>query len=125
MTRTMLKSKIHRATITDADLNYEGSITVDAALMEAADMLPHEQVHVWDVNNGERFQTYVIPGPRHSGVICVNGSAARRVQRGDVVIIASFAGFAEEEAQLHQPIMVYVDERNRMRERKRAFIEAA
>ena len=90
MMRNMLKSKIHRATVTDADLNYDGSITVDVGLMEAANMIPHELVHVWNVNNGERFETYVIPGARNSGTICVNGSAARRVHRGDLLIIASF-----------------------------------
>ena len=89
MMRNMLKSKIHRATVTDADLNYDGSITVDVGLMEAANMIPHELVHVWNVNNGERFETYVIPGARNSGTICVNGSAARRVHRGDLLIGSS------------------------------------
>ena len=115
MTRTMMKSKIHRCTVTDADLTYEGSITVDANLMEAADFLPHEQVHVWNVNNGERFQTYVIPGERNSGTICVNGSAARKVQRGDLLIIATFAGMEEEEARKLVPSVVYVDGENRIR----------
>lgn len=115
MTRTMMKSKIHRCTVTDADLTYEGSVTVDALLMEAADFLPHEQVHVWNINNGERFQTYVIPGPRSSGTICVNGSAARKVQRGDLLIIATFAGMAEEEARNLVPIVVYVDADNKIR----------
>ena len=115
MTRTMMKSKIHRCTVTDADLTYEGSITVDSLLMEAADFLPHEQVHVWNVNNGERFQTYVIPGPPHSGTICVNGSAARKVQRGDLLIIATFAGMNDEEARKLVPSVVYVDGENRMR----------
>lgn len=115
MTRTLFKSKIHRATVTDADLNYEGSITVDENLMDAADMMHHEQVHVWDVNNGERFQTYVIPGPRGSGTICVNGSAARKVQRGDLVIIATFAAYDEAEARRHQPTCVYVDAQNRQK----------
>jgi len=125
MTRTLLKSKIHRATVTDADLHYEGSITVDATLMEAADMLHHEMVHVWNVNNGARFQTYVIPGPRDSGTICVNGSAARRVQRGDLLIIASFAAYDEAEARAHEPVLVYVDERNRMRKKGRVEKKAA
>jgi len=116
MTRTMMKSKIHRCTVTDADLTYEGSITVDSVLMEAADFLPHEQVHVWNINNGERFQTYVIPGPANSGTICVNGSAARKVQRGDLLIIATFAGMAEEEARNLVPTVVYVDADNKMRE---------
>ncbi len=115
MTRTMMKSKIHRCTVTDADLTYEGSITVDSVLMEAADFLAHEQVHVWNVNNGERFQTYVIPGPPNSGTICVNGSAARKVQRGDLLIIATFAGMEEEEARNLVPSVVYVDGQNKMR----------
>lgn len=115
MTRTMMKSKIHRCTVTDADLTYEGSITVDSLLMEAADFLPHEQVHVWNINNGERFQTYVIPGPPNSGTICVNGSAARKVQRGDLLIIATFAGMNEEEARNLVPTVVYVDGDNKMR----------
>lgn len=125
MTRTMLKSKIHRATVTDADLNYDGSITVDSTLMEAADMVPYEQVHVWNVNNGERFQTYVIPGPPSSGTICVNGSAARRVHRGDLLIIASFAGVAEDAARRHEPTVVLIDERNRIRTKTGATVQAA
>ena len=125
MTRNMLKSKIHRATVTDADLNYDGSITVDAALMDAANMLPHELVQVWNVNNGERFETYVIPGTRDSGTICVNGSAARRVHRGDLLIIASFTWLAEEEAHRHEPAVVLVDEQNRMRKRNGISVEAA
>jgi aspartate 1-decarboxylase len=125
MTRNMLKSKIHRATVTDADLNYDGSITVDAGLMEAANMLPHELVHVWNVNNGERFETYVIPGTRQSGTICVNGSAARRVHRGDLLIIASFTWLAEEEARRHEPAVVLVDEQNRIRTRNGVSVEAA
>jgi len=114
MTRNMLKSKIHRATVTDADLNYDGSITVDSALMEAADMLPHELVHVWDVNNGERFQTYVIPGERDSGVIGINGAAAHLVHPGDLVIIMSYAVLSDAEARSLQPSVVHVDERNRI-----------
>ncbi len=125
MTRTMLKSKIHRATVTDADLNYDGSITIDAALMEAAEMLPHEQVHVWNINNGERFQTYVIPGARDSGTMCVNGSAARRVHRGDLLIIATFAGLSEKEARRHQPAVVLVDEHNRIRRTHRGVAAQA
>jgi len=125
MTRTMLKSKIHRATVTDADLNYDGSITIDATLMEAAEMIPHEQVHVWNVNNGERFQTYVIPGPHDSGTICVNGSAARRVHRGDLLIIATFAGLEEEEARRHLPAVVLVDEHNRIRRTHRGVAAQA
>ena len=125
MTRNMLKSKIHRATVTDADLNYDGSITVDESLMEAANLLPHEQVHVWNVNNGERFQTYVIPGARNSGTICVNGSAARRVHHGDLIIIASFSGMEEEEARRHVPSVVLVDAKNRIRMKNGPAVEAA
>jgi len=121
----MLKSKIHRATVTDADLNYDGSITVDSALMEAADMLPHELVHVWNVNNGERFQTYVIPGERNSGTICVNGSAARRVHRGDLLIIATVTLLDEAEALRHEPSVVLVDAQNRMRKKNGVAVEAA
>ena len=125
MTRNMLKSKIHRATVTDADLNYDGSITVDAGLMDAADMIPHELVHVWNVNNGERFETYVIPGARGSGTICVNGSAARRVHRGDLLIIASFSWFDEVEALRHEPAVVLVDEQNHIRKKNGVAVEAA
>ena len=125
MTRNMLKSKIHRATVTDADLNYDGSITVDSALMEAADMLSHELVHVWNVNNGERFQTYVIPGERNSGTICVNGSAARRVHRGDLLIIATFTWMDEAEALRHEPSVVLVDAQNQMRKKNGVAVEAA
>jgi aspartate 1-decarboxylase len=124
MTRTMLKSKIHRATVTDADLNYEGSITVDESLMRAANMLEHEQVAVWNVNNGERFETYVIPGPRNSGTICVNGSAARKVQRGDLLIIATFAGYDEAEARAHAPKVVFVDAQNRIKRKPGGVVAA-
>jgi len=125
MMRNMLKSKIHRATVTDADLNYDGSIAVDVGLMEAANMIPHELVHVWNVNNGERFETYVIPGERNSGTICVNGSAARRVHRGDLLIIASFTWLDEAEAQCHAPEVVLVDTENRIRKKNGVAIEAA
>ncbi len=113
---TMLKSKIHRATVTGADLNYMGSITIDEALMEAANILPNEKVQVVNNNNGCRFETYVIPGPRHSGIICLNGAAARLVQPGDVVIIISYAIMDEERARAYQPVVVMVDESNRIAE---------
>ncbi len=113
MTRTMLKSKIHRATVTDADLTYEGSITIDEGLMKDANFISFEQVAVWNINNGQRFETYVIPGPRDSGTICVNGSAARMVEKGDLLIIATFAGYEEAEALQHEPTVVLVDEHNR------------
>jgi aspartate 1-decarboxylase len=108
----MFKSKIHRATITEANLHYEGSLTLDEQLMEAADMLPYEQVSVLNINNGERFETYVIPGERGSGVVCLNGAAARKGQVGDRVIILTYAEMTEEEARRHQPTVVLVDDRN-------------
>jgi len=112
-TRTMLKSKIHRATVTDANLNYVGSITVDADLLDAADIRPYEQVHVVNINNGARFETYAIEGPRRSGTICLNGAAARLAQPGDLVIVLSYAQFAEAETIGYAPIVVQVDEANR------------
>ena len=110
--RTMLKSKIHRARVTDANLNYEGSITIDETLMEVADMLPYEQVHVLDIDNGERFVTYVITGERDSGEICINGAAARLVSVGDKVIILSYITVTDEEAKHTKPKLIYVNERN-------------
>ncbi len=112
MTRFMFKSKIHRAVITQADLYYEGSLTVDSDLMEAADLLEYEKVAVVNVNNGERFETYLIPGEPGSGVICLNGAAARRGAVGDEVIIISYASMTEEEAQTYKPTIVHVDKRN-------------
>ncbi|CAM4321569.1 aspartate 1-decarboxylase [Saccharibacillus endophyticus] len=113
MYRTMMKSKIHRATVTEANLNYVGSITIDEDLMEAADLLENEKVQIVDNNNGERLETYVIPGERGSGVICLNGAAARRVQPGDTVIIISYASMSNEEALTHEPTVVFVDAGNR------------
>jgi aspartate 1-decarboxylase len=110
----MLKSKIHRATLTGADLQYEGSITIDKDLMEAADIIPYEAVCVWDVNNGSRFETYAIEGERGSGVVCVNGAAARMVAPNDLVIIASFVSMDNAEALAHEPRLVFVDDKNRM-----------
>ena len=110
----MLQSKIHRATVTDANLNYEGSITVDEMLMEKANLIPFEQVHIYNINNGERFQTYVIPGPRNSGTICLNGAAARKVAKGDLIIIANYVTMDAEEAKHHNPKLVYVDAQNRL-----------
>jgi len=111
----MLKSKIHRATVTRADLNYEGSISIDTALMKAATLLPHEAINIWNVTNGERFETYVIPGKENSGEIGVNGSAARRVQTGDILILAAFCHLDAAEAPTHSPIVVFVDSDNRIR----------
>ncbi len=112
--RTVLKSKIHRATVTQADLGYEGSITIDPLLMDAADMLPFEQVHVLDVDNGARLTTYAIEGERGSGQICINGAAARLVSAGDTVIILTYDTMTDAEAREHQPALVYVDEHNRI-----------
>lgn len=112
--RTILKSKIHRATVTQADLNYEGSITIDPHLMRAADILPFEQVQVLDVNNGNRLTTYAIEGESGSGQICINGAAARLVSPGDIVIILTYGAMADADAREHQPSLIYVDEHNRI-----------
>jgi aspartate 1-decarboxylase len=112
--RTMLKSKIHRATVTQADLHYVGSVTVDADLMEAADLLPGEQVAIVDINNGARLETYVITGPRGSGVIGINGAAARLVAPGDLVILISYASMTDAEAREFEPKVVFVDAENRV-----------
>jgi len=112
MHRTMLKSKIHRATVTDCDLHYVGSITLDPLLLEAADILPHEQVAVVDVDNGARFETYTIAGERGAGEVKLNGAAARLVQRGDTVIVISYAQYAPEELERHAPRVVHVDAAN-------------
>jgi aspartate 1-decarboxylase len=114
MRRSLFKSKIHRATVTEADLAYEGSVTIDSALMRAADILPHERVHIWNVTNGSRLETYALEGPADSGVICVNGAAAHLARPGDLVIIATFAEAADEaEARNWKPRIVWVDARNR------------
>jgi aspartate 1-decarboxylase len=114
MERKMLKSKIHRATVTGADLHYEGSITIDKDLMEASDIIPYEAVAIWNVTNGNRFETYAIEGERGSGVICINGAAARMVAPKDLVIIASFVNMENEEAKQYEPKLVFVDEKNQM-----------
>lgn len=113
MYRTLLKSKIHRCTTTHAELHYEGSCAIDEDLLDAANICENEQVHIWNINNGERFVTYAIKGERGSGMISVNGSAARRAQVGDLLIIASFAQMTEEEVKTHEPQLVFVDEHNR------------
>ena len=112
MQLTLLKAKIHRATITEADLNYEGSISIDQDLLDASGILPYEKVDVLDINNGERFTTYAIVAPRGSGSIKINGAAARRVYKGDLVIIISYAGFDANEAKNFQPKLIMVDEKN-------------
>ena len=114
MHRTMLKSKIHRATVTDADLHYVGSITVDPELLEAADILEHEQVAVVDVNNGARFETYTIAGERGSGEMKVNGAAARLVHHGDTIIVISYAQYDTVELERYEPRVVHVDACNRI-----------
>ncbi|MFY9712440.1 MAG: aspartate 1-decarboxylase [Microbacterium sp.] len=114
MRRVMLKSKIHRATVTGSDLDYVGSITIDPDLLEAADILPHEQVHVVDVNNGARFVTYTLVGERGSGVIQVNGAAARLVHTGDTVIVISYADYSREDLEEYEPAVVHVDRANRI-----------
>lgn len=113
VTRTMLKSKIHRATVTDANLNYVGSITVDTELLDAADIRPYEHVHVVNINNGARFETYAIEGAPGSGVICLNGAAARLAQPGDLVIVLSYAQYSEADTRGFEPVVVHVDEANR------------
>ncbi len=112
--RMMLKSKIHRARVTDANIHYEGSITIDRKLMEAADILPYEQVHVLDINNGARFTTYAIEGKEGSGEICLNGAAARLAVKGDLVIILSYCHVSDEEAHNFAPKIVHVNEQNAM-----------
>jgi aspartate 1-decarboxylase len=114
MQRQMLKSKIHRATITDCDVDYAGSVTLDPELMRQADLLPNEQVHVWDIANGTRFVTYAIEGESGSGVVQVNGAAARLVRRGDKVIVASFAALDPGDLERYSPIVVHVDDDNRV-----------
>ena len=114
MTRTMLKSKIHRATVTDSDLHYVGSITVDPHLLAAADILEHEQVHVVDVDNGARFETYTIAGEPGSGEMKVNGAAARLVHRGDTIIVISYADYTREELETYEPRVVHVDRGNQI-----------
>ena len=115
MKRTMLKSKIHRATVTQADLHYEGSVTIDQNLLEAADILPYEMVSIWNITNGNRFDTYALSGEPGSGVVCVNGAAARLVSPGDLIIIATFVGMDDAEAKAIEPKLVFVDERNRIK----------
>jgi aspartate 1-decarboxylase len=116
MLRMMLNSKIHRAVVTEADLNYVGSITIDQNLLDAVGMLPNEKVHIVNNNNGARFETYIISGERGSGVICVNGAAARLVQKGDVVIILSYAYVMNNEAKDHKPTIAIMNENNSIRE---------
>jgi aspartate 1-decarboxylase len=112
--RTMLKSKIHRARVTDGNIAYEGSISIDKKLMKMADILPYEQVDILNINNGARFHTYAIEAKEGSGEICLNGAAARLAARGDIVIILTYQSLDEEQCQDHHPRLVYVDEKNRI-----------
>jgi aspartate 1-decarboxylase len=113
----MLKAKIHRATVTESDLDYDGSLTIDKVLMEAADIIPFERVKVYNINNGERFDTYAIEGAPGSGVIGLNGAAARRGQVGDLIIIVTYAGFEESELAQYAPVILLCDENNAFREK--------
>jgi len=113
MQRILLKSKIHRATVTDANLQYEGSLTVDEDLLRFADIVPFEQIKIYNISNGERIDTYAIAGPAGSGAICLNGAAARRGAKGDLIIIASYAHYDEKELLLHEPKIILVDVHNR------------
>lgn len=122
MQRFMLKSKVHRAKITGAELHYEGSLSLDLALMEAANLLPFEKIEVYNVSNGARFSTYVIPAPKYSGEVRLNGAAARLGAVGDIIIIASYGVFEEEELKDYRPFLVYVDEDNQIREVKREMV---
>jgi aspartate 1-decarboxylase len=114
MTRTLLKSKIHRATVTDANLLYQGSITIDPILMEAADLVPNEKVEIYNCTNGERLATYAIAGTRGQGEIVLNGAAAHKVEPGHIVIIASYADYQDADCRTHQPSLVFVDAENRI-----------
>jgi len=114
----MLKSKIHRATVTDADLHYEGSVTVDENLLKAANILPNEHVHIWDVTNGNRFETYTILGKKGSGCICINGAAAHLAKKGDIIIITSFGLYTEKELKSHKTKVVLVDSQNQIISKK-------
>jgi aspartate 1-decarboxylase len=113
MQRILMKSKIHRVRITDSNLDYEGSLTIDETLMQAADILCYEQIKVYNVNNGARFDTYAIPGPPGSGTICLNGAAARMGARGDLIIIVTYANYEDKETRAHHPKVVLVDRHNR------------
>ncbi|MBL7685219.1 MAG: aspartate 1-decarboxylase [Deltaproteobacteria bacterium] len=113
MLRSMLKSKIHRATVTDADLHYEGSVSIDENLLKASNIIPNEHVHVWDVTNGNRFETYALSAPKGSGTICINGAAAHLAKKGDLVIITSCAMMDEKQIKKHDPKIVFVDSKNK------------
>jgi aspartate 1-decarboxylase len=115
---TICKSKIHRVTVTDANLNYEGSITIDEKLLKAANVLPYEKVQVVNLNNGERFETYVLVGKASSGIVCLNGPAARLGQKGDLLIVISYCHMESEEAKRYKPTIVYINDKNRIIEHR-------
>lgn len=119
MLRTVLKSKIHRAVVTDADLHYEGSISIDENLLKAADLIPNEHVHIWDVTNGHRFETYALAAKKGSGAICINGAAAHLAKKGDIIIITSFATLEEKKIKNHKPKVVLVDSKNHIVKQKK------
>ena len=116
MFREMLRAKVHRATVTETNVSYEGSLTLDAGLMKAAGMIPYERIDVYNADSGSRFSTYLIPGEAGSGVVCINGAAAHRAQPGDRIIIASYAALGPEEIASHRPTIVLVDAANRVKE---------
>jgi aspartate 1-decarboxylase len=119
MERRMMKSKIHRAIVTESNLDYEGSITIDSRLMEKANIIPYEQVDIYNVTSGERFTTYAIKGEKGSGVICINGAAAHKARKGDMIIIVTYASFAEAELASFKPAKVYVDSQNKINDAPR------
>jgi len=125
MQRLMFKSKIHRATVTAANRDYEGSLTIDADLLDAADILPYEQIHVWDVTNGARLVTYALSGVRGSGEVCVNGAGAHLIKPGDLVIVATYTMISTRQARKYQPTVVFVDGANKMREAEPGELVAA
>jgi aspartate 1-decarboxylase len=118
MHRNMLRSKIHRATVTGAELHYEGSVTIDGDLLDRADIIPHQEVEIWNVTNGERFRTYALRGQPGSGVVCINGAAAHKARKGDLVIIATFGWMTDAEARAWEPKLVFVDAHNRRIDRE-------
>ena len=115
MRRTIMKGKIHRATVTDSNLDYEGSITIDSHLLDKPNIIPYEQLDIYNVTSGERFTTYAIRGEKDSGVICINGAAAHKARKGDIIIIATYAAFDEKELENFKPAKVYVDGANRIK----------
>src|ERR1035437_802256 len=121
MQRIMLKAKLHRVHVTHSELHYEGSCAIDDDLLEAADIREYQQIDIWNVNNGERFTTYAIRAERGSGVISVNGAAARKVSPGDILIIACFSTYDEAELKTYKPDLVYVDDRNRIKQQRRSI----